>query len=108
MEDLTPAKIIENLPSRFKPEKAKGIDTVVQVEIRGPHGGKWTATIKDQKMEVKEGTHPTPKLEIEIGEEDFLDLINGKLKGTTAFFSGKLNIKGDLSTALKLRDAGFL
>ena len=109
MEAKTPKEIIEkDLPARFKPDKAKGIDTVVQMDIKGPRGGSWTATIRDQKIEVKEGTHPSPKLSIEMAEADFLDLVNGKLNGTMAFFSGKLKLKGDVAIALKLRDAGFL
>ena len=109
MEAKTPKEILEkDLPARFKPDKAKGIDTVVQMEIKGPHGGGWTVTIKDQKMEVKEGTHQSPKLTIEMAETDFLDLVNGKLNGTMAFFTGKLKLKGDVAVALKLRDAGFL
>ncbi len=109
IEAKTPKEILENdLPGRFKPEKAKGIDTVVQMDIKGPHGGIWTVTIKDQKMDVKEGTATLPKLSIEMTEVDFLDLVNGKLNGTMAFFTGKLKLKGDVAMALKLRDAGFL
>jgi len=109
MEVKTPKEILEkDLPCKFKPEKAKGIDTVVQVDIKGPHGGNWTVTIKDQKMDVKEGPHPSPKLTIEMAEADFLDLTNGKLNGVTAFFTGKLKLKGDVAATLKLRDAGFL
>jgi putative sterol carrier protein len=109
MESKTPKEIMEKeLPDRFKPEKAKGIDTTVQMDINGPSGGRWTVTIKDQKLEVKEGTNPSPKLAIEIKETDFLDLVSGKLNGTAAFFSGKLKLKGDVAMALKLRDAGLL
>ena len=109
MEAKTPKEIMEkDLPGRFKPEKAQGIDTVVQMDIKGDRGGKWTVTIKDQKIDVKEGTHPSPKLAIEISETDFLDLVSGKLNGTAAFFTGKLKLKGDVAMALKLRDAGFL
>ena len=109
MEAKTPKEILErDLPGRFKPDKAKGIDTVVQMDIKGPHGGSWTVTIKDQKIEAKEGTAQLPKLTIEMAEADFLDLVNGKLSGTMAFFTGKLKLKGDAAVALKLRDAGFL
>lgn len=109
MEAKTPKEIMEkDLPGRFKPEKAQGIDTVVQMDIKGPRGGSWTVTIKDQKIGVRDGTGPSPKLSIEMTETDFLDLVRGKLNGTTAFFTGKLKLKGDVALALKLRDAGFL
>ena len=109
MEPKTPKEIMEKeLPDRFKPENAKGIDTEVLMDISGPEGGNWTVTIKDQKLEVKEGTYPSPNLAIEMKQKDFLDLVSGKLNGTAAFFTGKLKVKGDVAVALKLRDAGLL
>jgi putative sterol carrier protein len=105
----TPKEILEkDLPNRFKPEKAKGIDTVVQMNIKGHSGGNWIVAIKNMKMEIEEGIHPKPNLSIDISETDFLDLVGGKLNGSMAFFSGKLKFKGDIAVALKLRDAGFL
>jgi putative sterol carrier protein len=41
-------------------------------------------------------------------EEDYLDLVNGKISAEKAFFTGKVQFKGDISLALKLKDAGFL
>lgn len=34
--------------------------------------------------------------------EDFVKMTTGKLKPTTAFMTGKLKIKGDMSLAMKL------
>jgi len=109
MEVGTPKEFFEKaLPDRFKPEKAEGIDVTVQVSIAGPNGGEWAVTIKDQQLEVKEGTLPSPTLKIKMAEKDFLDVINGKISGERAFFMGKIHFNGDISLALKLRNAGFL
>jgi putative sterol carrier protein len=81
---------------------------VVQVNIAGPNGGDWTATIKDEKIEAREGTAPSPTLSIEMAEADFVDLVNGRISGERAFFTGKIKFKGNIVVALKLRDAGFL
>jgi putative sterol carrier protein len=96
------------LPSRFKPDKAAGIDVTVQMKITGPNGGDWVVTIKNQKLEVEKGTHPSPKLELEMSETDYLDLVNGEMSGEKAFLTGKLRFKGNIAVALKLREAGFL
>ena len=40
--------------------------------------------------------------------DDFLDLVNDKLSAEKAFFTGKIQFKGNIAVALKLRDAGFL
>jgi putative sterol carrier protein len=109
MEVGTPREFFEKaLPERFKPEKAEGIDVTVQVSIAGPEGGEWAVTIKNQKLEVKEGTMASPTLKIKMAEKDFMDLINDKLSAERAFFTGKIHFNGDITLALKLRNAGFL
>ncbi len=109
MEAKTPREFFEQiLPSRFKPDKAAGIDVVVQVSIVGSGGGDWVVTIKNQQLEVQEGTHSSPKLLVRMTERNYLDVVNGKMSGEKAFFSGKLQLKGDIMLALRLKDTGFL
>jgi putative sterol carrier protein len=109
MESKTPQEFFEkNLPARFNPEKAKGVDVTVQVNLTGSNPSDWVITIKDQKIQAAQGTIPDAKLVLKTSEADFLDLVNGKMSAERAFFSGKVNFKGDITTALKLKDAGFL
>jgi putative sterol carrier protein len=109
METNTPQDFFEKtLPSRFKAEKAGGIDVVTQVNVTGVEGGCWTVVIKDQKLKVTEGTHAKPTLTLKMNENDFLELVNGKLSAEKAFFTGRVHFRGDIGVALKLRDAGFL
>ena len=109
METNTPKDFFDKtLPLRFKPEKAKGIDVIAQMNVTGVEGGCWSVTIKDQKLQVAEGTHPAPTLTLKMNENDFLDMVNGKLSAEKAFFTGKVHFKGNIGVALKLRDAGFL
>jgi putative sterol carrier protein len=108
-EARTPKEFFEKvLPRRFKPDKTLGIDVIVQVNITGPNGGDWVVTIKNQKLEAKEGTHPSPTLELDMAETDYIDLVNGKMSGEKAFLTGKLRFKGNIALALKLRETGFL
>ncbi len=109
MEAKTPREFFEKvLPSRFKPEKATGVDVIVQIKISGPNGGDWIVVIKNLKLEVKEGTHPSPAITLEMAEADYLDLVNGKMSGEKAFLMGKVRFKGNIALALKLREMGFL
>ncbi len=109
IEAKTPQEFFEKtLPSRFKSEKAKGIDIVALAKIIGPHGGNWTVVIKDQKIDTREGAHGTPTLTIEMAETDFLDVVNARMSAEKAFFMGKIQFKGNISLALKLKDIGFL
>ena len=109
MEAKTPQQFFyEILPLRFQPEKANGVDVTVQVNITGAMGGDWMVEIKDKKLKVNKGTYPSPKLKVEVSDTDFLDIVNERLGAQKAFFLGKIRFKGDLTLALKLRDAGFL
>lgn len=105
----TPREFFEKvLPTKFDPKKAAGLEAVIQMNITGPDGGDWTVIIKDQKMEVKKGVHPSPEIGIKVSDSDFVDLINNKLKALQAFMSGKIEFKGSLALGLKLMDIGFI
>jgi putative sterol carrier protein len=109
MEAKTPKEFFEKvLPDTFNPSKAAGIDVTVQMNITGPNGGEWIVIIKDQKLEVKEGVHPSPTLVISMAETDYMDMVNGRMSGEKAFMTGKLQFKGNISLALRLREVGFL
>ncbi len=109
MEVRTPKEFFDTvLQNRFKPDKAKGIDVTAQVNLTGPDGGDWTVIIREQKIDIRNGNYPSPKLTISMMDADFVDLINGKLSAQKAFFRGKIKFKGDIALALRLRDAGFL
>ncbi len=98
----------KDLPARFKPDKAAGIGVIAQLNLTGINKGEWVVTIKDQKLQVTEGTHPSPSLTLKMSENDFMDIVNGKLSAEKAFFAGKIQFKGNIGLALKLRETGFL
>jgi len=52
--------------------------------------------IKDGKCEAEAGEHGSPTTTIIMIDEDFLQLIGGKLNAMQAYTSGKLKIQGDL------------
>ena len=109
MNAKTPREFFEKmLPARFKPEKAKDIEAIVQMNITGTNGGTWTVTIKDQKMAVKEGIHPSPTMGIRITDSDFIDVVNGKLSGIEALMAGKLEFNGSIGAGMKLLNTGLI
>ena len=98
----------KTLPERFDASKAAGVDVVVQVSIKGENGGDWIVVIKDQKIDIKEGVHPSPNLSLRMAEKDYLDLVNDRISAEKAFFTGRVQFKGNIALALKLKEAGFL
>jgi putative sterol carrier protein len=109
MEIKTVQEFFETIiPSRFKPEKAKDIGIIAQVTLTGNNPSNWVITIKDQKIQACQGITTEASLTLSASENDFLDVVNGKMSIERAFFSGKVNFKGDITLALKLKDTGFL
>lgn len=90
------------MQSRFKPEKAAGVNAVIQYEITGEGGGSWCVTVRDGTCTVTSGTAPNPTLTLTMAGQDWLDMLAGKLSGQMAFMSGKLKLKGDMGLAMKL------
>ena len=109
VEAKTPKKILEEeLSSKFNADKAANLDAIVQLNLTGPNGGNWVINIKNQTLKITSGTHPSPALTLTIADSDFMDLVNGKLSTTKAFFNGKIQFSGNFNLALKLKDAGLL
>lgn len=109
MEVKTPKEFFEKvLPTKFNPEKAKNFEAAAQVDLAGTNGGKWIITIKNQKLQAKEGVDLSPAITLKMIDKDFVDLVNGKLNAVNAFMTGKLEFNGSMAIGLKLLDMGFM
>ena len=90
------------MASALVPEKAVGIDTVIQLKLTGAQAADWFATIKDAKCSLAQGKAPAPKLTVSADSADFIKIFSGQLDGMQAFMQGKLKVTGDMSLAMKL------
>jgi putative sterol carrier protein len=107
-EIQTPQEFFEKvLPTRFNLDKTKGIDVTAQISITGKNGGNWVVTIKNQQIQVSAGTSDSPTVTVKMAQQDFMDMINKKLSAEKAFFTGKINFKGNIANVLQLKDAGL-
>lgn len=99
---LTVAELMERMPGAFIPEKAQGVDAVIQFKFTGAEAGEWNATIKDGKVDVARGAHPLPKMTLTADASDYVKIFTGELDGMQAFMQGKIKLAGDLNLAMKL------
>ena len=99
---LTVAELMEKMPGAFIPEKAQGVDAVVQFKFTGDEAGEWNATIKDGKVDVARGEHPSPRMTLTAESSDYVKIFTGELDGMQAFMQGKIKLAGDLNLAMKL------
>jgi putative sterol carrier protein len=98
----TVKETFDAMASRFRPEKAAGVNATIQYDISGDQGGTWHAVIRDGACTVSDGPAPSPNLTIGMSGQDWLDMVGGKLSGQMAFMSGKLKLKGDMGLAMKI------
>jgi putative sterol carrier protein len=101
-EDITVQELMKRMPRAFRPEKAQGVDTVLQFHLTGEGGGDWIATIKDGQCTVVEGVAENPDMTLTADAQDYRDLFTGKSNAMQAFMQGKLRLQGDLMQAMKI------
>ena len=99
---LTIADLMSKMPSAFVPEKAQGINAVLQFKFSGSEPGDWYAELQDGKVNVQQGTHPNPKMTLSADSDDYIKLFTGQLDPMQAFMAGKLKLQGDLNLAMKM------
>jgi putative sterol carrier protein len=101
-EELTIGDLMKRLPEAFQPDKAAGVDAIIQFNLTGENGGEWFVGIKDGGIKVDEGETEDPKLTITADAQDMLDIFTGKMNAMAAFSGGKLKLSGDLGLSMKL------
>lgn len=101
MTEYTVRQLILNHEKAFVPERAVGVDAVVQYHLTGEEGGDWIITVKDGQCKVTEGVAENPKMTMTADAREFGDILLGKMDGMAAFMQGKLQLKGDLNLAMK-------
>jgi putative sterol carrier protein len=102
MEELTVQELIDRMPRALIPEKANGVNAVIQYHLTGEEGGEWIVSIKDGQCTVQKGTDPQAMMTLTADAQDYKDVIIGRLNPMTAFMTGKLRLAGDLNLAMKL------
>jgi putative sterol carrier protein len=102
MSDVTIEKLMSKMPGAFVPEKAVGIDAVLQFHLTGEEASDWIVTIKDGGCSVTQGVAENPKMTLSADSQDYKDVILGNINGMNAFMDGKLQLSGDLNLAMKL------
>jgi putative sterol carrier protein len=93
-------EFFESLESRVDESKTAGMTATYLFEVDG--AGTWTVDVNDGKLSVTEGGNSADTT-ISVSEQNFEQLVSGDLNPTTAYMTGKLKVKGDMSAAMKLQ-----
>ena len=102
MAEYTVKELVFNHEKAFLPEKAAGLEAIVQYHLTGDEGGDFIIQIKDDKCSVSEGMAEDPVMTMTADGIYFRDVLLGKEDGMKGFMEGKLQLAGDLNLAMKL------
>jgi putative sterol carrier protein len=102
MAEYTVEELVNNHPKAFMPEKAQGVNAVIQYHLTGAEGGDYIVTIKDGTCSVAKGVAEKPTMTLTAEAQDFKDVLTGKANGMQYFMQGRLKLAGDLNLAMKL------
>lgn len=81
----------------------KGVNAAYQFNLTGDDSGAFYIEAEDGKAVLNEAVHDAPDVTITIATNDLASLLEGKLDAASAFMSGRLKVKGDLSLAIKFQ-----
>ena len=103
MAEKTTRQFMEETPQVFRPQRARGVNTVIQFKLSGEDGGDWYVTIKDGTCTVTEGVSDAAQATLMMDAADYAALATGKLGGMKAFLSGKIKTSGDFSILQRMQ-----
>ena len=98
----TPQQVFDGMRESFKADKAKGVHARYQWELSGPQGGQWWIDVNDGTYKMGKGKIDNPTVTFITSDADWVAMSNGKLKGTWAYMTGRLKVRGPQSVARKL------
>ena len=96
------ADFLNRMVSAFLPEKAAGVEAVIQLKFTGADASNWVLSIADSQCTLREGLADPAKLTVAVDSGDFIKIFSGQMDGMQAFMQGKLRLTGDMNLAMKL------
>ena len=93
-------EFFDGLESQVDKSKTEGMNNSYVFDIEG--AGVWTVHVHDGDVSVAEGAQEAD-CTIVAPQDVFEKIVAGEANPTTAYMTGKLKLKGDMSAALKLQ-----
>ena len=98
----TPQEVFDAMRGSFQPAKAKGVHARYQWDLSGPNGGEWWIDVNDGTYKMGKGKIDNPSVTFITSDKDWVAMSNGQLKGTWAYVTGRLKVRGSQAIARKL------
>lgn len=99
-QDISVAKVIEKLPSRFVSENAQGVSATFQFLLEDESD--FYINVNNGECNIGEGEHPDPNVTLIMDAQTMVEVITGEKDGMSAFITGKLRAEGNVMLATQL------
>jgi putative sterol carrier protein len=103
-QNTTPEQVFDAMRHSFRSDRAKGVHATYQWQLTGPNGGEWWIDVQDGTYKMGRGKIDNPNVTFICSDNDWVAMSNGTLKGTWAFMTGRLKVRGSQALARKLDD----
>jgi 2,3-dihydroxybenzoate-AMP ligase len=103
IEFKTIGEVFGKMPDLFNYEKAEGVTEIYQFQITGKKDESWSVEISEGTCLVSPGGHNSPTVTIIMSDENWLDLVNGRVDGQTLLMNGQLKAEGNILAAALIK-----
>lgn len=91
--------LIRRMPDAFKPDTTANLSLRIVYAIDSP----MTVIVEHGTCQVMDGSIESPDVVLKIRDKHLIKLMTGRMKGWTAFATGKLKVDGDYALAGKIQ-----
>lgn len=85
-------EIVSSIPSRFRPEKAEGVNSTFHFDISGEQGASFTIVISGGQCSLEKGLSGSPLCVVKTSVENYVKLELGELNPQLALMTGKVQV----------------
>ena len=103
-DNVVPQDVFNGMRESFRADKARGVQLRYQWDLSGPNGGQWWIEVNNGSYKMGRGKIDNPNVTFVASDKTWVDISNGKLKGSWAVITGRLKVNGSKSAARKLDD----
>ena len=98
-------EIFRRMPEQFDPERAAGVEAVVEWQITRPDGepDRWQLAIRDGTCTLARDGTAQADVSLRVAPVDFVKLITGVDAGPKMFVFGRLRIRGNVLLAARMQ-----
>jgi putative sterol carrier protein len=100
--ESTPQEGFDAMRGSFQSAKARGVHARYQWDLSGPNGGQWWIEVNNGTYKMGKGKIPNPNVTFIAKDKDWVAICHDQLKGTWAYMTGRLKVRGSQSVARKL------